>query len=133
MFVVYMPQVHVNNLNYALVSYPAMKSRKPVDISRCASGIHFIINKYTALAQGVPHDLWAISRALIGRELYYGHKNIDSWKWSHRGAIDLIHDARHICTPLRSDGIKAMSRGFSGGKQAIKSANTRNRGCVCLF
>ena len=26
-----------------------------------------------------------------------------------------------------------MSHGSSGGKQAIKSAITRNRGCVCLF
>ena len=26
-----------------------------------------------------------------------------------------------------------MSRGFSGGKQVIKSANTRNRGQICLF
>ena len=45
-----MPQVHVNNLNYALVSYLVMKSRKPVDISRCAAYIHFIINKYTAIS-----------------------------------------------------------------------------------
>ena len=26
-----------------------------------------------------------------------------------------------------------MQRGFSGGKQVIKSANTRNRGQICLF
>ena len=32
-------------------------------------------------------------------------------------SIDLIHDARHLCMRLRTDGIKAMSRGFSGGKQ----------------
>ena len=31
--------------------------------------------------------------------------------------IDLIHDTRHLCTCLRIDGINAMSRGFSGGKQ----------------
>ena len=34
-------------------------------------------------------------------------------------SIDLIHDARHLCMRLRTDGIKAMSRGFSGGKQVI--------------
>ena len=40
--------------------------------------------------------------------------------------IDLIHDIRHLRTRLRSDGIKAMSCGISGGKQKIKFANTRN-------
>ena len=34
-------------------------------------------------------------------------------------SIDLIHDARYLCTRLRTDRIKAMSRGFSGGKQVI--------------
>ena len=47
--------------------------------------------------------------------------------------IDLIHDTRHLCTRLRTDGIKIMSRGFSGGKQTIKFANARNRGRVCLI
>ena len=42
--------------------------------------------------------------------------------------IDLIHDTRHLCTRLRTDGIKAMSRGFSGGKQVINFSNARNRG-----
>ena len=45
----------------------------------------------------------------------------------------LIHDTRLLCTRFRTAGIKAMSRGFSGGKQVIKSADTRNRGRVCLF
>jgi len=47
--------------------------------------------------------------------------------------FDLIHETRHFCTRLRTDGIKAMSRGFLGGKQVIKPANTRNRGRVCLI
>ena len=47
--------------------------------------------------------------------------------------IDFIHDTRHLCTRLRTDGIKAMSRAFSGGQQLKKSADTRNRGQVCLF
>lgn len=35
--------------------------------------------------------------------------------------IDLIHGAQHLCTCLRTDGIKVMSNGFSlGGKQVIK-------------
>ena len=38
--------------------------------------------------------------------------------------IDLIHDTRHLCTHLRTDGIKAMSRGISGHMQAITFANT---------
>ena len=47
--------------------------------------------------------------------------------------IDLIHDNSHPFTRLRTDGIKAMSRGFSGEKQVIKSGNTRNRRQVSLF
>ena len=35
--------------------------------------------------------------------------------------------------PLLDPSIKAMLRGFSGGKQVINFANTRNRGRVCLF
>ena len=53
-------------------------------------------------------------------------------RWRHQ-TIDLIHDARHLCTPVEIDGIKAMSRGFSGGKQLIKAANTSNRGRIYLF
>ena len=37
--------------------------------------------------------------------------------------IDLIHDTHHLCTRLRTDGIKVMSRGFSEGKQVIKFAS----------
>ena len=37
--------------------------------------------------------------------------------------IDLLHDPRYLCTHVRTDGTKAMSRGFEGGKQVIKSAN----------
>ena len=49
-------------------------------------------------------------------------------------AIDVIHDTRHLCTRSRIDGIKAMSRGISDGKQVIKFANnTSNGGRVCLF
>ena len=36
--------------------------------------------------------------------------------------IGLIHDTHHLCTRFRIDGIKAMSRGISGGKQKIKFA-----------
>ena len=38
-----------------------------------------------------------------------------------------------ICCVIHEIGIKTISRGFSGGKQVIKSANTSNRGRVCLF
>ena len=48
-------------------------------------------------------------------------------------AVDLIQDTRHLDKPLKTVGIKVKSRVFSGGKQALKSANTRNRGRVCLF
>ena len=48
-------------------------------------------------------------------------------------SIDLIHDTRHLCTRSRIDGIKAVSRCISGGKQVIKSANMSNHGRVCSF
>ena len=35
---------------------------------------------------------------------------------------------RYLCMPLRTDGIKAMSRGFSGCRQVKKIAGGRNRG-----
>ena len=35
--------------------------------------------------------------------------------------------------PTIIDGIKAMSRGISGGKQVIKFSKTSNRGRVYLF
>ena len=40
---------------------------------------------------------------------------------------------QQCCVRLRGDGIKAMSRGFSGGEQLIKFANVRNRGRFCSF
>ena len=46
--------------------------------------------------------------------------------------IELIQDTRHLCTRRRIHGIKAMSRGISGGKHVIKCLNTSNRGRVCL-
>ena len=47
--------------------------------------------------------------------------------------IDLIHDSRHLCSRIRIDEIKALSRGISGGKQVIKFANTSSKCRVCLF
>ena len=46
--------------------------------------------------------------------------------------IDLIHDTCNLCMCSKIDGIKAISRGISGGKQVVKFANTRNRDRVCL-
>ena len=50
-----------------------------------------------------------------------------------QGGIDIIHDTRHFCTHhsqmrakmagIVNNGIKAMSRGISRGKQKIKFAN----------
>ena len=44
--------------------------------------------------------------------------------------IDLIHDTHHLCMPFRIDGIKAISRGISGGKQVcdLKFASKSNLG-----
>ena len=51
----------------------------------------------------------------------------------YSNSVALIHDTRHLRTRFRVDGIKAMSRGISGGKQVKKFANRNNRGRVCLF
>ena len=40
--------------------------------------------------------------------------------------IELIYHTCHLCTSLRTYGIKAMSCGFSGGKQVINAASTKN-------
>ena len=47
--------------------------------------------------------------------------------------IDLLHDTRHLCMRFRIDGMKAMSRGISEGKQKIKFANARNCRRLCLL
>ena len=41
--------------------------------------------------------------------------------------IDLTHDTRHLYTHARTDGIKAMLRGFAGGKKVSKPTDKRNR------
>ena len=54
-------------------------------------------------------------------------------------SIDLIHDTRHRCKRLKSDGLKAMSRGFSGGggggggNQVGKNCQYRISQSICLF
>ena len=45
------------------------------------------------------------------------HKRGLSLRKSYWQQIDFIHDIRHLCTPTRIDERRAMSRGFSGGKQ----------------
>ena len=34
--------------------------------------------------------------------------------------IDVIHDIRHLCPRLRTDGIQSMSRGFSAKKMSLE-------------
>ena len=56
--------------------------------------------------------------------------------WQHditTSLIHLIHDTQHLCTCSRTDGIKALSRSFSGGKQVKKFGIGRNQGWVCLL
>ena len=45
-----------------------------------------------------------------------------------RGVATVIDHTRHFCMRFRVDGIKAMPRGISGGKQKTTFANTRNHG-----
>ena len=52
------------------------------------------------------------------------------YMYSH-SEIALIHDTRHLRTRFRVDGIEAVTRGISGGKQVKKFANRINRGRVC--
>ena len=47
--------------------------------------------------------------------------------------IALFDDTRHLRTRFRVDGMEAMPRGISGGKQVKKIANRINRRRVCLF
>ena len=51
--------------------------------------------------------------------------------------IDLIHDTRHLCKRLKIDGLKAMSRGFSGGggggNQVGKNCQCKISQSICLF
>ena len=86
----------------------------------------------------VNKDMYDISSIKRDNQEVSGRFTLKSCKTTARkctkkcAAIDLIHDTRHLCMRLiRTDGIKAMSRGFSGGKQVIKSANARDRGRVC--
>ena len=46
--------------------------------------------------------------------------------------VDLTHDTRHVYTHARTDGIKAMLRGFAGGKKVSKPTDKRIRSWVCL-
>ena len=38
--------------------------------------------------------------------------------------MEHFHNTRHLCRRFRTDGIKAMSRGISGGKEVIRFTNT---------
>ena len=62
-----------------------------------------------------------ISVALHGEAGGGGGENI-FWKYTISLTIDQIHDNRpsRLCTRFRIDGIKAMSRSISGGKQKGK-------------
>ena len=52
-------------------------------------------------------------------------------------SIDLIHDTCHLCKRLKTDGLKAMSRGFSGGgggvNQVGKNCQYKISQSICLF
>ena len=52
-------------------------------------------------------------------------------------SIDLIHDTCHLCKRLKTDGLKAMSRGFSGGggggNQVGKNCQYKISKSICLF
>ena len=37
----------------------------------------------------------------------------------HAFLVDLIHDARHLCKRLRTDGIKSTLCGLSGGQTSL--------------
>ena len=53
-------------------------------------------------------------------------------------SIDLIHDTCHLCKRLKTDGLKAMSRGFSGAggggvNQVGKNCQYKISQSICLF
>ena len=53
------------------------------------------------------------------------YRNHFSRSYEIRSKVDPSHGTRHLCTRLRTDGIKAISRGFTGGQT--------NLGRFCLF
>ena len=55
----------------------------------------------------------------------YRRRNHFSRSYEIRSKVDLIHGTGHLCTRLGTDGMKATSRGFTGGQT--------NLGRVCLF
>ena len=70
-------------------------------------------------------SVWATSKLFIICYLFPGERGGGG---GGSGLKVLTQDIRPLCALLRTDGIKVMSRGFSGDKQVIKFANSRNRG-----
>ena len=74
---------------------------------------------------------WSTPQANLPRFLSYSCPSLslatgDEWQRTlgtrlHSRRIDLIHDIRHLYTRLKTDALKAMSRGFSGCSQAEKN------------
>ena len=85
---------------------------------------------------------WSTPQANLPRFLSYSCPSLslrgDEWQRTlgtklHRRRIDLIHDTRHLYTRLKTDGLKAMSRGFSGCRQADKICRYKKLRRYCLF
>ena len=72
-------------------------------------------------------------RALNHRGASSGNTFIHLPIWRSRELIDLIHDAYHLCTHFRNDGIKANIKWYFRGQTNVKIAIARNRGPLCLF
>ena len=65
---------------------------------------------------------------LCPAEFLYG-KGVVAWMRGYEAG----KRGENVCTRFGINGMKAMSRGISGGKQEIKFAKARNRGRLCLF
>ena len=87
------------------------------------SPLHFWLVLTSNFISAKQHE----TNPLLSNQLPYN--NIAPESKFHRNSmwgtckIVLVHDTCHLCTRLRTDGKKAMSHGFSGGKQVINFSN----------
>ena len=109
---------------------------RPQSHSLLTYALHRALNGWIASSE-ISHEfekVWANPSAfvyifaLVTYAYHYLLKKYLNIKKATCKGIKHFHNARHLCKRLRTDGIKAMSRGILGGKQVIRFTNTWNRG-----
>ena len=100
-------------------------------VSKCTA-MH-VMPAHLFLIQEAEHILWNWLNHIILALMLGPSLCLYVYKILCARVIELIYHTCHLCTSLRTYGIKAMSCGFSGGKQVINAASAKNRSQVCLF